>query len=604
VGGFIFWQRPNEWMALLVSLWLITFGTNILSGKALAELPTYWLWAQAFVDYLGWVVLLPLFLFTFPNGRFVPHWSSWLYLAYIGIGFAGFLIELSGAYLNATNSMATQLIWLTVQLMGVLAQIYRYWRVSTLVHRQQTKWLVFGLVATVLILSSYTSFNLPELMAKVSEMAVVSIAFLVIPFTFAISILRFRLWDIDLVIHHTLLYGALTATVAGGYIFVVTMLSAVMSTESNFMASLLATGIIAAVFAPLRDWIQRGVNRLIYGERDAPYVVLSRLGRLLAGTAVPATTLHTLVETVAKALKLPYAAIELKDNDTYWPRDEYGTAVPDEIAFPLLHQKEVVGQLVVAPRAPGEPLSPREKQLLEDIAFQAGAVAYTVRLTVALQRARQRLVTAREEERRRLRRDLHDGLGPTLASHTLRLDTAIDLVHSDPEAAMVQLQALYGQTQEIIVEIRRLVYQLRPSVLDDLGLVSAVELHIQHSRLGQNRPCIVVEAPPDGLHLVSAAVELGAYRITLEALTNVIRHAHAEHCRIKFCLVKRRYHRALSIVISDDGQGLPTPLHVGVGLTSMRERAEELGGFLRVEVAEGGGTAVYAELPLPEEKMI
>jgi signal transduction histidine kinase len=270
----------------------------------------------------------------------------------------------------------------------------------------------------------------------------------------------------------------------------------------------------------------------------------------------------------------------------------------------LLHQKEIVGQLAVGPRSPGEPLSSRDRRLLEDIAFQAGAVAHTHGLTIALRRSRQQLVTAREEERRRLRRDLHDGLGPTLASQTLRLDTAIDLVYSNPEAAMAQLQELYGQTQEIITEIRRLVYQLRPSVLDDLGLVKAVELHIQHNRLGHKQPHIVVEAPPEGLPLLSAAVELGAYRITLEALTNVIRHAHAEHCWIKFWIVKRRYDMVLKVDVKDDGLGLPIPLHQGVGFSSMRERAEELGGYLVVKTAEGGGTTVHTELPLPVERMI
>jgi hypothetical protein len=206
-----------------------------------------------------------------------------------------------------------------VQIVGVLSQVYRFWRVSTLVERQQTKWMVFGLVTLVLTLLIYSRFDLPELSAKLSEITVVSLVFLLIPVTLSISILRYRLWDIDLVIHHTLLYSALTATVAGGYIFIVTVLSVIMSTESSFIASILATGIIAALFAPLRAWIQSGVNRLIYGERDAPYVVLSRLGRLLAGTASPATTLHTLVETVATALKFPYVAIELKNDSDESP---------------------------------------------------------------------------------------------------------------------------------------------------------------------------------------------------------------------------------------------------------------------------------------------
>jgi signal transduction histidine kinase len=237
---------------------------------------------------------------------------------------------------------------------------------------------------------------------------------------------------------------------------------------------------------------------------------------------------------------------------------------------------------------------------LEDIAFQAGVVAHAVRLTAALQRSRQRLVTAREEERRRLRRNLHDGLGPTLASHTLRLDTAMGMLYEDPEAAITQLQALYEQTQELVLGIRRLIHQLWPPVLDELGLIGAVQAHIRRNHR-QSPHSFIVVAPPNGLPTLPAAVELAAYHIAVEAVTNI--HTKVEGCEIRFDLISRPHERVLQIHIGDKGQGLRQSLFEGSELTSMRERAEEIGGHLVVEAVEAGGACVYAELPIVEESL-
>jgi len=162
---------------------------------------------------------------------------------------------------------------------------------------------------------------------------------------------------------------------------------------------------------PLRQRLQRGVNRLLYGERDEPYAVLSRLGRRLEGTLAPDAVLPAIVETVAGALKLPYAAIALREGECLAVVAAFGQPVGDPLRLPLVYRHEAVGELLLAPRAPGEPFSPADRRLLDDLARQAGVAAHAVRLTADLQRSRERLVTLREEERRRLRRDPHDGLG-------------------------------------------------------------------------------------------------------------------------------------------------------------------------------------------------
>jgi signal transduction histidine kinase len=354
--------------------------------------------------------------------------------------------------------------------------------------------------------------------------------------------------------------------------------------------------LIAVLFQPLRDRLQRGVNRLMYGERDDPYAVLSRLSQRLEATLAPEAVLPTIVETVKESLNLPYVAIALKQGEAFAVVASSGTLVNDTLRLPLVYQNEKIGQLLLAPRAPGETFSPADRRLLDDLAREAGVAVHAVRLTTDLQHSRARLVTTREEERRRLRRDLHDGLGPTLASLAQRLDTARILVPRDPNAAVALLGDLTAQVKTTITDIRRLVYALRPPALDELGLVSALREHAAHYN-ESNGLSISMEAP-ERLPPLPAAVEVAAYRIVLEALTNVARHAHARTCHIHLEL---REAQVLYLEVTDDGGGLPKDYHAGVGLTSMRERAMELGGECRIEPGPTHGIRVVARLPLLKE---
>ncbi|MDE3089093.1 MAG: GAF domain-containing sensor histidine kinase [Chloroflexota bacterium] len=267
-------------------------------------------------------------------------------------------------------------------------------------------------------------------------------------------------------------------------------------------------------------------------------------------------------------------------------------------ALPLVYQGETIGQLIFAPRAPGEPFTPTERHLLENITHQAGIAAHAVRLTADLQHSRERLVTTREEERRRLRRDLHDELGPTLASQALKLDAALEMMGDDQSQVGALLVDLKTQTQGIVADIRRLVYELRPPALDELGLVSALRAHVGQYSDSTNGLDISIQAPPDGLPPLSAAVEVAAYRIALEATTNVVRHAHARECILRVAVANGN---TLQLEIRDDGIGLPRERIAGVGLNSMRERAEELGGTLVVEALPSNGTRVVARLPLSKD---
>ena len=421
-------------------------------------------------------------------------------------------------------------------------------------------------------------------------------SFLLIPLSIGVAIVRYRLWDIDIIINRALVYGSLTASVVALYALLVGSLGALLQARGSFPVALLSTGLIAVLFQPLRDRLQRAVNRLMYGERDEPYGVLSRLGRRLEATIEPGAVLPAIVETVAGALKLPHAEIAVRRGDGFETAAAHGTPVGEPIVLPLVYAGETIGQLILSPRAPGEPFTPPDRRLLEDLARSAEVAVHAVSLTNDLQRSRERLVTTREEERRRLRRDLHDGVGPQLAALTLELETARRKLADDPDADAL-LSDLGDRARAAVADIRRAVYALRPPALDEFGLVPA--LRETAAQYAQNGPNVRVNAPED-LPPLPAAVEVAAYRIAGEALTNVARHAGARSCAVRIALDGKT--DALLLDVSDDGRGIGEDHGAGVGLRSMRERAEELGGACAVGPAPGGGTRVSARLPLRAPK--
>jgi signal transduction histidine kinase len=333
----------------------------------------------------------------------------------------------------------------------------------------------------------------------------------------------------------------------------------------------------------------------MYGERDDPYAVISRLGRRLEAALAPESVLSTIAETIAQALKLPYAAILLKEDEGFKTAAAYGSPRGEPETFPLVYQREEIGRLVLSPRAAGEGFSPADRRLLEDLARQVEVAVHAVRLTTDLQHSRERLVATREEERRRLRRDLHDGLGAQLAGLNVQVGTLRRLIPRDPAAADELVVELRDELRGAIADIRRLVYDLRPPALDDLGLVEALRRLAERYGSESEQLHVSVEAPED-LPNLPAAVEVAVYRIAQEALTNVARHARA-----RTCVVGLAVDEDVALEIVDDGGGIPAERSAGVGLSSMRERASELGGSCVIEPAPEGGTQVLVRLPLPKE---
>ncbi len=612
-GFIIFWRCDAEPFALFAAGLMVVLG---VANGALAPATHALLGRHAALDFLihtfefiTWCGLA-LFFYLFPNGRFVPSWTRWLAVAILPLYLLWNYASGPWAPLNWPAWVILPLnglIWLS----WLLSQVYRYRRVSVPVERQQTKWIVFAIVAIIatdiLLYFVIGSFVPGYVFGSESQASPQAFTYslivtaidgaisVLLPVALAFSIMRYRLWDLDLVINRVLVYGGLTVLVAGAYVLVVGGLGALFEASGNILISLAATAVVAVLFQPLRGRLQRGVNRLMYGERDDPYAVLSRLGQKLEAALTPDSVLPTLVETIAQALKLPYVAILLRDGSTVEVAAVCGSPTVRPLMLPITYQHQLVGELHVASRAPDEPFTAAEVRLLEDIAVQIGVAIRHVRLTADLQRSREQLVGAREEERRRLRRDLHDGLGPKLAGQTLKLEAALDALDGETDTARTLLQETVSESQTIITEIRRLVYGLRPPALDQLGLLEAIRELAAHYRVAGLQ---VIVSAPETLPPLPAAVEVAAYRIIQEALTNVARHAQARTCTVSLVLS-----RELQVEIVDDGRGLPPEMRAGVGLTSMRERAEEIGGSCTVEVvAEAGGTRVTARLPISRQE--
>lgn len=586
-----------------------------LPGAAVARWLTIWIWLPN--------VLLPVtfLLLLFPVGKLLsPRWRPVAISAGVGIvvftlsvalhpgpletitigmkepnpfGLAG-----SAEIIDAVIIVASPL--LLVGIVGSIASVVVRFRNARGIERAQLKWLAF---AGIIVIVANLVGGIPwliwgddpltqELYIIITDITVVNIVAAA-----GIAILRYRLWDIHILINRTLVYGALTALVVAIYVVIVGTFGVLLQTGGSTLVSLFGTGIVALSFQPLRERLQHGVNRLMYGERDDPYVVLGRLSQRLEMVSAAQSVLPTIAETVADAFKLPYAAIALKEGTQFIIAAEYvrshafsPAACVVEI-LPLVYQLETIGQMILAPRAPGEPFSPPDRGLLESIARQAGVAAYNVRLTQDLQRSRERLVTTREEERRRLRRDLHDELGPIIAAMSFKLDVVHNLAEHDANAVKKTATELKAQMQDVLADIRRIAYDLRPPALDELGLVGALKEYIASHNQVQGLQ-ITLEAPETPPPL-PAAVEVAAYRIALEAITNVSRHAKARHCSVRLSLFGD-----LCLEVIDDGRGLPADVRAGVGLISMRERAEELGGTCRTEALPRGGTEVMVCLPL------
>ncbi|MCW4384538.1 histidine kinase [Salinibacterium sp. SYSU T00001] len=450
--------------------------------------------------------------------------------------------------------------------------------------RSQLRWLIFaGVIFVALLLMSQI---MPSELGDV--LFALGIAF--VSAAIVIAVARYGLYAIDRLLSWTIVYAVLFASVVLVDVALYVLVGSLFDDRAVLLIALLA---VLAVYTPLRDRLFRLVTRWVNGSRDDPYEVLSTLANRLEAAGDTQTRLDELSACIARAFASSFVRVELERPEGPPLVAQTGAPTPSAITLPLTHEGSEIGRIRMQPgRRPA--LSARDRTLLSDLVRLAAAALLNAELSRELQGIRVDLVSAREEERSRLRRELHDGLGPLLGGIRLRLETSRNLIERQPEQSLAALDAAIEESSEVVAEIRRLVHDLRPPALDDLGLVRAIEQ--QAERLTGGGLHITLQA--EELPPLSAALEVAAYRIASEAMTNASRHSGGEHVVVRI----KAQDNDLIIEVDDDGVGMASQAVAGVGLVSLRARAAELGGSVAFEAVEQGadrpGTRVHARLPL------
>ncbi len=593
VGCLLYYYGLKDRVLIFASILLIASGTALGVQPEVFQPTTHMDELLHVVNFVGGLYLF--FLFIYPDGKFVPKWM-------ILPAIYGLVGTIGDYFLNGT--ILDPQMWpglfrtgsfLTLHALIVYSQIYRYRTAKTIEEKRQIKWFIGSLASfLVAVFVSILLQNVDHGLAKLLTWFVFYVGLLFMPFAIGISILERRLQQMALLFNKTIVYISMTVFVMSMYVIVVGSFGAAFQSNGNVFVTLFATGLAAVLFQPLRNVIQRGVNRLVYGDREEPYTVLSQLSQRMEATLTHSSLMFQVVEGVTQALRIPFVSIDVEQEGKL--RTLASRGIPDGTIseLPLYIQGEKVGVLRLGVRSWKETLPPGKYHLLDDLIRHVGIAVQAVRLSDELQRSRERLVMAREEERRRLRRDLHDGLGADLSSISLRIG---NIVHSDKvdDVTRGKLISIQSQLVQTVGNVRRLVYALRPPALDEFGFAFALrEIAFQFT---DTHVHIAVDTEDD-LPTLPAAVEVAGYRIVQEAVSNTVRHSMGTSCCVKVWIVKA----SLCVEIKDNGKGLPLNPKKGIGLQSMRERAEEVGGRITVTSTLDQGTTVFASIPLWEEK--
>ncbi len=543
---------------------------------------------------LGWLLLVLALPLVFPDGRAPTRWSVRLVAGCVAAFTLASLIApepLEDRLAGADNPLGVPDSWrFAADLLAVGAIAAAFVALVVAVRALVAKWRGGGELVRQQIIVFGVSFALPLLVLPLvatpwARPWMFAVASLPVPVAVGVAMLQRRLYDVQQAARRTLTYVALSAVLACVYALIVGGVGVMLLDRGTPWLPWAAAGVVAVAFAPLRDSLQRGVTRLTYGRWSTPAEVLADTGRRLADAADGRALLASLTDELVEGLGLDHAEIQ----DAAGRRlAASGAPTAASERLPLTAYGVEVGPLQWA----GRPLRPADRALLEDLARQIGAAVHTTAVVDSLHRAREQLVLGREQERRRLRRDLHDGLGPSLAGLGLQVDAVQNLLAAgaDPGDRIHQLRE---GLRETVTEVRRIVEGLRPPAIDDLGLFGAMA-ELGHELAGGSGLTVDLDLPADRPQL-PAAVEVAAYRVTQEALTNVVRHAEATTCRVTGALDGG----TLVIAVVDDGRGGAGP-GMGLGMTSMRERAHEIGGDVDV-TSRGQGTTVTIRLPLRTE---
>lgn len=453
-------------------------------------------------------------------------------------------------------------------------------RTGPVEERNGLGWLALGtaaLAASFLLLLPWV----PAPMWAVPALHLASQA--VFPAAVLVVVLRNRLWGLDLVVSRAVLAGLLTTVLLALYLAATAVVTALLPGDEP--ARLIGAGVVAVAVQPLRLRLARRVDLLVHGEAADPVRVVRRIGSQLVDTGSVEDLLSGLAEDVGRSMRLSSVTVHTDETDPV----RWGQPAGLPTVVPLRHRGEHVGDLEVTATA-GEQLSARDLRTLDDLASVVAAAVAVAGSAADVERMRERLSQVRLEERRVIRREIHDGLGPSLAGIRLGLQGARNLLTDHPEAGRELLAHLQGEVDLAVEGVRTLSHHLLPPVLDELGLEPALR-ELVH-RYDDSRLSVSLDAcPVGGLAPWTAAT---AYAIASEALTNAVRHASATTCRLTLRVTDDH----LVLEVADNGRGVAPDAVPGVGLRSMRERATEQGGTVDVAARPEGGTAVTAVLPL------
>lgn len=578
----------------------VCFGTVLIdegTGTSRAATAADQLASGAWVFLFLWLVLVA---YLVPDGHSPsPGWRRFMLVGLAGV--AAFLVGSAGdatGFREAHGGTDPPLTWLPTPVSAVLGVIGLLLTLMLFVGsvlavrsrlrrssgraRLQLLWLVWGATSLPLALALVWvgHFTLRDNPWVVS--LAIALPGIAVPVTIGIAILRYQLFDIELVLSRTLTFGTLVAGVVA--VYALFLAGAEQLFGGSAVGGAFAVAVVAVAMQPAYTTVHRRIERWVYGQRSDPAAALRSLGASLE-SADPLHVVEAITASVGEALKVDRVWLTAPGHES---ADD-----PRIVRVPLSHRGEHIGELALEV-PPGRRLSSADTALLHDLARYAAVTVRAAHLAAELQSSRSRIVTAREEERKRLRRELHDGVGPSLAAILLKLEAARS--RQDVVSRDALLTEVRDETKAAITEVRRAVDELRPPAIDEVGLSGA----IRQRAASLSTPSLVFEVDsPSTLPSIPAAVEVAAFRIASEAMTNVAKHSGASRCRVALVL-----DGTLELMISDNGHGTDRHAGHGVGWVSMTERAAELGGSCTIADRPEGGLVVRAVLPLADEVIL
>ena len=591
-------RRPDQPVAHALLLFASSLLSLTIASLANSEPLDYWarpyMVAWSILGRAGFLVLpvaLLLFALAFPK----PGQTGRAIRVVRGLMFAPSALAtvIAACYLlGAWSLSADRLVdalaggcWLLGTLTALVVLVTRIWRTrQDIVARRQGQIVLTGLMLSLL------PWMVLNLVPNHLGAAWFAIVFLPFPASIAIAAGNQNLFDLDLVLNRGLVATLTTALLLIVYAGVVAA-STLLFGGSGPLVAVPAAGAVAILFAPVRDRSQRWVGHRLYGLAADPGIVFERLGRRLSDAADPDALLTAIVETVTESLRLPYVAIELHLGDVdrvVLQRGQPGVRVEH---VDLLGDGRLIGRLLVSPRRGEDGLSNQDTDLLANLGRHAAVAAQVSQLNNTLREAQHQNLVAREAERDRVQRDLHDRVGPVLVGLALQLSVIEG--DPDPRTASARLERLGAQLHIALEDVRRLARDLRPTELEHIGLSAAIEAAA--NRLSNNTGMQFNVRLPLVLPRLTRECEDAAYIVMLEAMTNAVRHSGGRRGTVRLAADSAQ---TVEGIIDDDGVGIPAGVHAGTGLRSMRIRVANCGGQFAVLESPSGGTRISFHLPI------